>query len=101
MRTAPAGATLVELLVVLAMLGVCLAVVTPSFRAATTPQTDSLMRLIAQARSMAIASRRPVVRSGIVSDSPVHVFARPDGRVTIDSAGRVRTFLAEQVDATR
>jgi prepilin-type N-terminal cleavage/methylation domain-containing protein len=80
------GATLVELLIVLAILGVVAGVVGLAARGASRPEPDDNFARIAAARREAVASGRPV---GIVlrlDGRPVDVSAWPDGSVRADTA---------------
>ena len=94
------GSTLVELLVVVAMLGVMFAVVGPSLMAAETGRAPSLASTAMSARHDAIATGRPAIRIHDVRGVRLRVSARPDGRVSLDSAGVRRTLLTTPGDAS-
>ncbi len=87
-RCAPRrGSTLVELLVVLALLGALAAVVAPAFGRLDRAGGSSLAELIASTRRTAIERGRPAAARTMLDGRQFAVFARPDGRITVDSAG--------------
>jgi Tfp pilus assembly protein FimT len=73
----PAGATLVELLVVLALLGLLLGLSVVSVSSIRQPPSATVFDSLRSARANALRSGRPVV---IVRDSVVIRFL-PDGRI--------------------
>ena len=98
MRRRAKGNTLVELLVVLAILGVVAGVAGLSFRAEPTPAAiDAAGAQVAAARREAIRTGRPVTvivsREGHVSVATAHA----DGSVVADSALSIDRFTGARV----
>lgn len=90
------GSTLLELIVVLAIMGFVAGVVTLSFPAKQSPGTADAL---ASARRTAIAERRSqtiVVRRG---DVAYDVTVLPDGSVVADSALHIDRLTGERSDA--
>lgn len=90
------GATLIETLVVMALLGVLLAIVGFSIPHATT-QPDDFTRSALDARRQAIMRRIPVSRSWYRAGRSMHITAFPGGLVLADS-GRGTFVVAEGLD---
>jgi prepilin-type N-terminal cleavage/methylation domain-containing protein len=81
------GNTLVELLVVLAILGTVAGVTGLRFRRVTEPQrVDTVDARIADARREAIRSGKSVTVIVMYADHPMAATAHPDGRVIADTA---------------
>jgi prepilin-type N-terminal cleavage/methylation domain-containing protein len=79
------GVTLVELIVVLAILGVIAGVTTLAFRTAQPgPRIEPWASAVAQARRTAIDSARPVSLMIRIGDSLYAATALPDGSVVAD-----------------
>jgi prepilin-type N-terminal cleavage/methylation domain-containing protein len=81
------GHTLLELLIVLAILGVVAGVTGLAFRRPTAPTpVDSVDARIADARRDAIRSGHSVTITAVHAGLPMAVTAHPDGRVIADTA---------------
>jgi prepilin-type N-terminal cleavage/methylation domain-containing protein len=81
----PRGVTLVELIVVLAIVAVMAGVTTLAFRRADlTPQGEPWVRTIAAARRLAIDSARTVSLTVRVADGLYTATALPDGSIVAD-----------------
>ncbi len=79
------GSTLIELIVVLAILGVLAGVTTLAFRrAAPAAEAPSWARAVAAARRTALDSARSVTITVTVDATPRAVTALPDGSVIAD-----------------
>jgi prepilin-type N-terminal cleavage/methylation domain-containing protein len=79
------GVTLIELIVVLAILSVIAGVTTLAFRRAdTTPSTPTWVSAVAQARRIALDSARTVSLAVRVGDSVYAATMLPDGSVVAD-----------------
>lgn len=80
---ARAGTTLLELIVVLAIIAVLAGAATPMLRHASSPSAnEAALRQVAEARASAVRSGRPV--AVVVTrehEAPLAVLARPDGSV--------------------
>jgi prepilin-type N-terminal cleavage/methylation domain-containing protein len=85
-RRARAGSTLLELVVVLAILGIVAGVVGLSFRGAGQRDADTPRLRIAAARRQALEQRHAVTLYLGAGDSLRALTAFPDGRVVGDSA---------------
>jgi prepilin-type N-terminal cleavage/methylation domain-containing protein len=87
MSTMRSGVTLVELIVVLAILSVMAGVTTLAFRRADmTPQVAPWVSAIAAARRTAVDSDRTVSLTVRIGDSVYAATALPDGSVVADAA---------------
>jgi prepilin-type N-terminal cleavage/methylation domain-containing protein len=85
------GHTLVELLVVLAMLGVVAGIALLAFRPGSEAQPSD-DPVVAKARQRALASGRPVTVSFARAGNAAVVTVLPDGRVVGDSASHLDPF---------
>lgn len=81
-----AGFTLIELMVVLAILGVMAGVVGLAIRPVETDPASERAARIADARRRALETRRPVLLLVEQGDSTWRMVALPDGSVRADSA---------------
>ena len=101
MMSRRAGVTLIELVVVIAILGILAALSTVSFRAQRRTDGPTLAARIHAATREAVRSGRPV--SFVVADgpSPYAVRALPDGRVLADAPLGVDVTTGRVVDASR
>jgi prepilin-type N-terminal cleavage/methylation domain-containing protein len=81
-----AGFTLIELMVVLAILGVMAGVVGLAIRPVETDAASERAARIADARRRALETRRPVLLLVEQGDSTLRMVALPDGSVRADSA---------------
>ena len=105
MSTKRAGVTLVELIVVLAILGVIAGVTTLAFRRADTgPSVPLWVGAIAQARRVALDSARAMSLTVRVGDSVYAATALPDGSMVADTGlgfdrltGEVRRAPSDRV----
>lgn len=99
-RASRFGVTLVELVVVLAVLGTVAAVTAPALPRQLDRSQGALRDSIAVARAVAASTGRPATRlvpaSGAV---PSIVTAWPSGLVLVDSARRTRVVNSEGDDA--
>ena len=84
-RRSTTGSTLIELVVVLAILGIMASVVALSFRGAGEREKDTPKLRIAAARREALEKRHAVTVSIAVGDSLRELTAFPDGRVVGDT----------------
>jgi prepilin-type N-terminal cleavage/methylation domain-containing protein len=84
----PSGATLVELVVTIAVLGVMASVATLAIRTAP-PAVDDVAAAVRRARSDAAERGVPIHLSRADSGRFVDLVAYPDGRVIADSGARV------------
>jgi prepilin-type N-terminal cleavage/methylation domain-containing protein len=84
MRAARAGVTLIELIVVIAILGVIAGLTTVSLRAAGGTEAPALATRVAAARREAVRIGRAVELVVGGSEAPQVVRALPDGRVLAD-----------------
>jgi prepilin-type N-terminal cleavage/methylation domain-containing protein len=82
---ASAGSTLIELVVVLAILAIVAGVVGLSFRGAGEKEKDTPRARIAAARRQALERRRAVTVFVAVGDTLREMTAFPDGRVVGDT----------------
>lgn len=94
------GVTLIELIVVLAVLGILAGLTTVGFRA-ERPVERSLAARIAAARRDAVQTGRPVSFVLDDSGSPHAIRALPDGRVLADVDLGVDMTTGRIGDATR
>lgn len=80
------GATLLELLVALAVVGAMAGVAGLAFRAVDDAEPPTAREEVAIARRRAVAERRPVVLTVRQGERVVSVTAMPDGSVVADTA---------------
>jgi len=78
--SSPLGFTLLELIVVVAVLGITLGVSALAFTSLKTPRESDVARELRWARSEAIRTGRPVVTGGNHTPRTTHVLFLPDGR---------------------
>jgi prepilin-type N-terminal cleavage/methylation domain-containing protein len=95
------GATLVELLVVLVILGMVAALAGVAFNRTARPGTPGAAERVASARHAAIATGRAVALSLQDSAGVYAVLALPDGRVLAERDPRADTPTAKAADAKR
>ena len=81
------GVTLIELIVVLAILGVTAGVVSLSF-ARRVPPRETLTSRLTAARDSALSSGRQVLLTIVTDSGLVLIAANPDGRVMAEPATR-------------
>jgi general secretion pathway protein H len=94
------GVTLVELIVVLAILGVIAGVTTLAFRTAQPgPRIEPWASAIAQARRTALDSARVVSLTVDIGDSVYAATALPDGSVVADARLGVDRLTGEVTHA--
>jgi prepilin-type N-terminal cleavage/methylation domain-containing protein len=84
-QASTAGSTLIELIVVLAIMGIMAGVVALSFRGAGEREKDTPKTRIAAARREALEKRHAVSVTIAVGDSLRELTAFPDGRVVGDT----------------
>jgi prepilin-type N-terminal cleavage/methylation domain-containing protein len=100
MMTPRAGVTLVEFIVVLAILSVVAGVTTLAFRRADGgPLAPSWIGAVAQARRTALDSARAVNLTVRVGDSVYAATALPDGSVVADARLGIDRLTGEVVHA--
>jgi prepilin-type N-terminal cleavage/methylation domain-containing protein len=100
MSTPRAGVTLVELIVVLAILSVMAGVTTLAFRRVdVTPQAAPWVSAIAAARRTAVDSNRTVSVTVPVEDNVYAATALPDGSVVADAALGIDRLTGEVAHA--
>jgi len=96
------GVTLVELLVVIALLGIAAGIAAVGLSPRAAEPAPAAHRAIAAARRLAIASGRPqTVRIPSNSERPLLATAHPDGSVIADSAVAVEYLTGRPHDASR
>jgi prepilin-type N-terminal cleavage/methylation domain-containing protein len=94
------GVTLVELIVVLAILGVIAGVTTLAFRTVPPgPRVEPWASAVAQARRTALDSARAVTITLSVNGAPHAVTAMPDGSVIADISIPVDRLTGEPIHA--
>ncbi|HET7188381.1 MAG TPA: prepilin-type N-terminal cleavage/methylation domain-containing protein [Gemmatimonadaceae bacterium] len=99
MRAARAGVTLIELIVVIALLGLIAGMTTVSMRADSGVHSPSLAQRIASARRDAIRTGQPT-ELAITDSVGTHVLrALPDGRVLGEPSTGVDVTTGELRDA--
>ena len=81
-----AGVTLVELLLVLALLGVLSAVTTLAVRRTEPRPAEDPLRVLADSLRHTLSSGRASHVRLLIGGAPVHFHVRPDGSVVADSA---------------
>jgi prepilin-type N-terminal cleavage/methylation domain-containing protein len=97
----PRGLTLVEMLVVLALLGVVASIAAVALPPVAAPPASTALDSLATARRTAITSGRPVTVVLSFDSGPARrVTAFPDGRVVADSDVPVDLFTG-RVNAAR
>jgi prepilin-type N-terminal cleavage/methylation domain-containing protein len=96
-----AGVTLIELIVVIAILGVIAGLTGIAMRNADRAAPPSTARRIAAARHEAITRGTPVELLLSSGDTSYTVLALPDGRVLADSALGIDVVSGAQRDASR
>lgn len=101
LRAQPAGATLVELLVVIAILGVVGTAATAALRPPLPPDAESPLARVNGARRRAIAARHPVTLHITDSGRLHQVRAFPDGRVVGAEWLNVDPISGRRRDAAR
>ena len=79
------GATLVEMIITVALIGVISAIATLAFPRDRTPQPNDPLLQVARARTLAVENSRRVSVSLTIDGRPVDVLALPDGSVIADS----------------
>lgn len=84
-RCTPSGVTLLELLVVIALIGIIASMTMLAFPPDRTPTPNDPLVSVARARTLAVEQARPVSISLVVSGRPVDALALPDGSVIADS----------------
>ena len=96
--TPRAGVTLVELMVVLAVLGVMAGVVAVSWQPQRPPSIDG-SKSIAVLRRQAVASGRVIIGAVTVEGREATVIAFPDGRIAGAEQLRVNPLTGARSDA--
>lgn len=93
--------TLVELLVVLAILAVATVVVAPAVRDPARATTDPYAAAVATVRHQAIEGGRLVQETIRLGGDTIRLTATPSGVVHVDSAGTERTLFIGSLDVRR
>jgi Tfp pilus assembly protein FimT len=95
------GATLVELVVVLAMLGVMAIVATPALRRADPAPAEGIEAVVRRVRMQAIQRGTPATESFRERERLIVVTAWPNGLLLADSTSLSATAQGERTDAQR
>jgi prepilin-type N-terminal cleavage/methylation domain-containing protein len=99
---ARAGVTLIELIVVLALLSIVAGVVALAMRAAPSARAeDAALRRVLAARDSALRIGHPLTISMTLGGVEHSATAYPDGRVVADSTFHVDLLNGRPADATR
>jgi prepilin-type N-terminal cleavage/methylation domain-containing protein len=99
---ARAGVTLIELIVVLAMLSILAGVVALALRAEPSHDPGAATRALAlAARDSSLRSGRAVSFISVVNDVEQAATAYPDGRIVAEASFRIDALSGRAADATR
>lgn len=85
-RTTPRGATLLELIVTVAIIGVTASIAALAFRRATPPDPTDPATIIADTLARVLATGMPVTLTFNVNARPALATVNPDGTIVADSA---------------
>jgi prepilin-type N-terminal cleavage/methylation domain-containing protein len=91
------GATLVEMLVSLALLGIIASVATLAIRRIAPPPPDDPMTIIADTINAVIRSGQPKTLQFIVDGRPALATLNPDGSVIADTALHIERFTGQLI----
>jgi prepilin-type N-terminal cleavage/methylation domain-containing protein len=93
------GATLIELLVTLTLLGIIASVTTLALRRMPKPSPDDPTAVIADTLGWVLASGRSVTLQFIVNRRPAEATVNPDGSVIADTALHIDRLTGRTLDA--